>query len=222
MEKIVKQYSAVVVLSPEIIENQKGKLTFKHNNGHISYSIDNDPHEFRFKAVKRLYKDGVCKNFILVGGVVKKWVGDKKKNTLIDGKPVPKKDVMRQRLECSEYGIPRKNLLDVESMSNTKGNAMAVLEYLAKFNAPYINNIGLLTNFYHLPRAMKIFIEKAGLRLIPICAESIVYGENYEELKKFYKEIVVSNDEKITRILADDVGDGSEIKGMWDMESGKY
>jgi len=208
----MKKYSAIIILAPGIIESNKGKLTFNKNGFNFNYEIEGDPHEFRFKAAKKFYLEDKNLEFILVGGTVK----DENKETVkVNDKEVLKADVMKDILE-SRYEISSNSLNPVKSDSNTEGNAMAVKRYLSEKNETYINNIGLLTNFYHLPRAIKTFIDIAHLRLIPICAESIVYKEEFENIKHFYHH------EGFSRIINDLKDHDSEIKGMLAQETGSY
>lgn len=199
----MKKYSAIIILAPEITEDKKGKLTFDKNGVNFNYEIEGDPHEFRFKAAQKFYSDDNNMEFILVGGMVKK-----KEN-------IRKADVMKDVLE-SRYGIPPNLLNPIQSASNTEGNAMAIKRYLSQKNETYIDNIGLLTNFYHLPRAIKTFVDIAHLRLIPICAESIVYEEEFENIRHFYHH------EGFSRIINDIKDHHSEITGMLAQEIGSY
>ncbi len=209
----MKKYSAIIILAPGITKANEGKLTFNKNGFNFNYKIEVDPHEFRFKAAKKFYSEDKNLELILVGGTVK----DENRETVkVNNKEVLKADVMKQRLECSEYGIPSKHLHPIQSASNTEGNAMAVKRYLSEKNDAYINNIGLLTNFYHLPRAIKTFIDVSHMRLIPICAESIVYKEEFENIRHFYHH------EGFSRIINDLKDHDSEIKGMLAQEAGSY
>lgn len=81
----MKKYSAVVVLAAGITYDQ----------ANFSYEIAADPYEFRFKAVQKLFTDGACAQFILVGGDVEMIV-DGKKDKFKDknGEHVPKAAVM--------------------------------------------------------------------------------------------------------------------------------
>jgi len=199
----MKKYSAIIILAPGITKTDEGKLTFNKDGVNFNYEIEGDPYEFRFKAAKKFYLDDNNLEFILVGGTVKKMEG------------IRKADVMKDILE-SRYGILSKALKPIQSASNTEGNALAVKRYLSEKNEIYINNIGLLTNFNHLPRAIKTFIDAAHLRLIPICAESIVYKEEFDNIRHFYHH------EGFSRIICNLKDHDSEIKGMLAQELGSY
>lgn len=199
----MKKYSAIIILAPGITKTDNGKFTFKNGDVNFRYEIEGDPNEFRFKAVEKFYIDDRAIEFILVGGTVKN----------MDS--VRKADVMKDILE-SKYKIPPNLLNPIKSASNTEGNAMAVKRYLSEKNEIYISNIGLLTNFYHLPRAIRLFIDVAHLRLIPICAESIVYDDEFDNMRHFYHH------EGFSRILNDSKDHDSEIKGMLAQELGSY
>jgi hypothetical protein len=128
---------------------------------------------------------------------------------------IKKADFMKDILQ-SKYKIPSGSLNPIESASNTEGNAMRVKQYLSEKNESYINKIGLLTNFYHLPRAIKMFIDIAHLRLIPICAESIIYEDDFDNICHFYHH------EGFSRIINDSKKCDSEIKGISAQEYGSY
>jgi len=235
LSKLRKKYTAVIVLAPDIIKRYNGKNEYLKDNISFKYDIDNDPYEFRFRAVERLYKDKYVKKFILVGGFVEKkeWNQEKqkceKKEIEIGGNKIPKALVMKDRLE-KEYNIKSEHLEVIESASDTKGNAIKIVEYLSTKNNSYLENVGLLTNFYHLPRAIRIFIEVAKLRLIPICAEGLVCDDNYENIRNFYtiykfdkSECIDEKEENITdKIIGKMENKNSEIKGLGDIEKEQY
>jgi hypothetical protein len=151
-----------------------------------------------------------------VGGEVE-MIKDEKKLKFIgkEGKTIPKAEVMRRRL-VNDYGIPAENLICLTSASNTTGNALEILRYFTEKNVTDLNEIGLLTRFYHIPRSVKIFKESANLSLVPICTESIVYDEEFELIKDFYSK------EGLLEIIGDIKNSDSEIKGMGDQEKGSY
>lgn len=197
------KYSIVIVLSPGVTKDDSGQLVFTQSSNSFKYYIEADPFEFRFKAVKKLYTSEAAKKFILVGGPVK------------NEEKVSKTEVMQDRLN-SFYGIPIDRLITVPSAANTEGNAMAVLERLSDKNDSYINAAGLLTNLYHLPRAMKIFQKVANLRLIPICAESLLLDDEFENVKNFYRN------EASKLIVKENADDRCEIRGLSALESETY
>lgn len=167
------------------------------------------------KAVKKIFNNGVCSDFILVGGEVETIKnGERAKFIGSDGKTLPKAEIVHYSL-VNHYRVPGKSLTMLQSDSNTLGNAKEVARYFREKNIKKFEKIGILTSFYHLPRAMKIFKE-AGLALIPICAESIVYDEEFDLIKDYYKK------EGFSRILASTRNVNSEIKGMGDQEKGSY
>jgi hypothetical protein len=116
----------------------------------------------------------------------------------------------------NNYKIPSKNIIALKSVSNTIGNAKEIYKYFVKKNIKNLNKVGILTNFYDLPRSIKIFREFSNLSLIPICAESIIYDEEFDLIKKFYKE------EGFSRIVSEEKNYDSEIKGISDREKGCY
>ncbi len=212
----MKKYSKIIVLSRGVKQSDDGLRKFQNEKENFSYTIEGDPDEFCFKAVKKLFSDGICRDFILVGGeveVIK--AGEKTAFIGNEGKTIPKVEVMHHSL-VNNYKIPTENLTTLKSVSNTKGNAIEIKRYFAEKNITDLSDIGILTNFYHLPRATKIFKESTGLSFIPIPAESIIYEEEFDSIKNFYKE------QGYKMILGDTIEKDSEIKGMGDMEKGSY
>lgn len=199
----MKQYVAVIVLAPGITQTENGKCEFSERKSTFRYEVEGDPHEFRFKAAQKLYRTRACSSFILVGGTVK------------NKEEILKADVMKDRLS-THYQIPEDRLIPIRSASNTEGNAIEAVRYLSEKNVLFIDGVGLLTNFYHLPRAIKTFIDVANLRLIPISAESVVYDDEFDNIKQFYTS------EGCSRILGDSKDSDSEIKGMFARETGSY
>lgn len=197
------KYSAVIVLAPGITKEGSGQFSFSGDDKTFNYKIEGDPFEFRFKAVKQLHKNQAAPKFILVGGPVKNEEG------------VSKTKVMSHRLS-THYKIPIEQFITLPSVANTEGNALSVLEWISEKNSPYINAVGLLTNFYHLPRAIKIFQKTVGLRLVPICAESLLLIDEFENIKKFYR------DEASKFIVKDNKGERDEIHGLLALESESY
>ena len=197
----MRTYSAVVVLAPGIRRNTSGPLQFSDDlNLSFSYEVVGDPFEFRFKAAAKLYEIEATQRFLLVGGKV-------------DGEEgVPKGAVMQHRLS-TEYGIPVGALTPLVSASNTQGNARAVKEYLQQDSKIDVEEIGVLTNFYHLSRATRMFMEEVKLRLIPICAEGFILDDEFDNIRKFYR------DEALGYIVGDLETDRCEIRGLLALES---
>jgi hypothetical protein len=195
------KYNTIIVLAMGIKVNKNGKHVFERDDLKTKYDITGDQ-EFRFKAVKKLYEGGARK-FILVGGSV------------INAKSISKPDVMEDIL-VKEYYIPKSCLMKLVSENNTEGNAKAVKEYYSNCKITY--SLGLLTNFYHLVRAMKDFSTIHNLRFIPIAAESVIYQNKneFKKIRKFYE------DTGFNLIIANTKGLNSEIKGISDKEFGNY
>lgn len=116
----------------------------------------------------------------------------------------------------NQYQIPAEKIVILHSDSNTKGNALAVVQYFSEDNIQNVSDAGLLTSFWHLPRATRMFIDNTDLRLIPICAEAVIYEAEFENIQKFYTE------EGLSRIVGAAKNDLSEIRGMSDQEKGSY
>lgn len=97
----------------------------------------------------------------------------------------------------------------LESIPSTQNNLDVIKDYLGDDRG----NNGLLTNFYHLPRAMRLSIER-GLNLIPVCAEAVLLSEDVNWLGKI-KEWYGGQDSMFLRLI-------SEIQGLSDLEKDSY
>ncbi len=193
-------YKTVIILAPGIVKDDSGDQYFKNDSNELKYKITDDQFEFRFKAAKRLHELGVSR-FVLVGGVVK------------DAPSISKPDVM-ENLLVTKYNMPLSCIIKVVSESNTEGNVKAVKEYLADNKID--RGLGLLTNFFHLPRAVKQFSEFTDLIFSPICAESVVYDIEYENIRLFFAN------QGLELIIGSDPESKSEIKGLFQKEMGTY
>jgi len=202
-------YTAVIVLAPIIRESPQGRLTYQEGVFNFHYLVPNDPYEFRYKAVKKLFDAGVAERFMLVGGPIRN-----EKNQVIVREEVEALacHIMKYTL-TSKYEIPAAAMHTVSSRPNTIGNITAVSEELKARDSQYLARVGVLTNFYHLPRALRLFHEHSILRPIPICAESLLMSDEmeHEYIRKFYTE------QGLPLIL----GQG-EIQGLSDIEKGTY
>ncbi len=206
----------IVVLAAGVTQMDNGPRKFEKGEVNFDYEIQGDPYEFRFKAVQKLLLKGSCSKFILVGGNVE-MVKDGEKESFYDqnGQVVSKSQVMKHCL-VNHYQIPVENIVCLHSESNTIGNAKEVSKYFSENGIKDLETVGLLTSFYHLSRSVRMFGDEANLRLIPISAESAVYHEEFENIRKFYHE------EGFSRILHDTKDHRSEIKGMGDQEQNIY
>lgn len=138
--------------------------------------------EIRVEAVKVLRKQGRVKEIIVVGGPTE------------DG--VSKAKLIAERIGGA--------VIQLESIPSTQNNIRVIKNYLGDCGGKN----GLLTNFYHLPRAMKLTSSK-GLNLIPICAEAILLTDDPNWLRKI--EDWYGQASMYTRIL-------SEIQGICSLE----
>lgn len=209
------KYSTIILLSAGITQTEAGNRTFSEGHTSFKYLIQGDPHEFGFKAIQKLYQDGSCTNFVLVGGLVEVISPDGTKSPYLDasGNPVPKALVMENCL-IENYHIPKEALTILQSASNTQGNAETVAKYFS--NQHPSGAVGLMSLFYHLTRALRMFASVFPLPVLPICAESVVYESEFENIKQFYTT------EGFNYILGATPSQDSQIKGMSDLEFGTY
>lgn len=212
----MKKYEVVVVLTAGITQNNEGLHKFDNGRDNFNYEVTGDPYDFRLKAIRKLCLNHICTKFILVGGEVEILVtGKKNKFKGSNGEGISKAEVMRHSL-LNDYQVHPDNLICLKSESNTKGNAEEILRYFKQNNIRSTEGFGLLTNFYHLPRATRTFLEVTNLPLIPISAEAVIYNEEFENITKFYQE------DGFMRILGKVEDQESEIKGLAAKEDNSY
>lgn len=189
------EYDMVIVLCPAERNKLDRKFPEYDENGKYLGG------QTRMDAVVGIYKRNPYSKFIVVGGL----------------------DKMTQRLEESlktkdmkEYLEEKCDTVDVERINSlpcTKHNFIAIFIRWAEQNINLENKrIGVLTNYFHLPRSLK-FLSDALMEykiggnpiFIPIAAESIVCQP----------EIYIKRQEYFLTLK-------SEVGGMEDMENGIY
>ena len=152
--------------------------------------------KMRLDAAIKMFKDKIVDNIIVVGGKV---------NDSDDEKT----EVMADYL--IEKNIPKDKVIKIPSATNTQGNAAAVKKYMFDSRIKG-QKIGLLTSFYHLPRAMKFFARE-GLCFEPIVAEAILIDHPAYGLQKIHQFYI--NTKMLERL-------NKELQGLADMEKGSY
>lgn len=185
----------------------------------------------RMDATIKLYKNSRNQKIIAVGGGITKDKKNKKKPPKINFKKV---DKMRKCL--LEQGVVEKDIIRISSEHDTLGNFRAIFKVLQCLQnsqdsqkksllANFKNKkVGILTNFYHLPRVMRFAIDtfnealkhseenskngevKKEINFIPIAAESIT--KNFSSFNLYPQELLLT------------VSD--EIRGLCDWEKGEY
>lgn len=144
--------------------------------------------KIRVEAIKILRNQGRVKEIIVVGGPTK------------DGKS-------KAQLIATRIGG---KVTKLESEASTGGNFETIEKHLNKNGCE--NNDGLLTNFYHLPRTLRLISNK-GFKLIPICAEAVLLTDKsrwVKNIKEWYR-----HPSMVDRIHW-------EIQGLSDIEEGNY
>ena len=108
------------------------------------------------------------------------------------------------------------------SMLGTQGNSTAIHDHLAKNPpAPFMGyaQVGILTEFYHLPRAMRMmFREQSAYHLVPVCAEAILFLDNNMDaliLRTYISMRHYLSPKAMERLLA-------EMRGLAALERGSY
>lgn len=221
---VVLPYTAVIVLAPGIEEAGDGRLEYSARGLAIKYKVDStDQHLFRFQAVRALAEQGRCARFLLVGGPVQRRTADGL--VYLDGSDqrvrVSKPEVMGHLLKTASglgdmVGKRKIDLVTIGSRPSTLGNALAVAEYFRREPPTTSGAIGLLTNFYHLPRAMRFFGSACPYPLVPICAESVVLtaaqGGPASRTSELEAQIVATTSANLLQ----------EIRGLGSLEQGTY
>lgn len=189
----MKKYDYLIVLASEIVKKDSGFEMPEFYDGKAQGC------QWRLDAAAKMFKDGRIGKMIVVGGKVHdeclKANGEKT-------------DVMADYLIKND--IPKEKIIKIPSATNTQGNARAVKKYVEK---NHLNGkIGLLTSFYHLPRAMKFFIRE-GLCFEPVICESILLDHHNYGLNKIHQFYI--NTKMLERFNA-------EIRGLSNLEDEKY
>ncbi len=203
---LTSYYDIVVMLAFGINKDVNGAFPFSNDDvATFRYNISGDnPFEpFRLKAAKRIVEENITKTLLLVGGSVK-------------GIPEVSKPAVMKELLINKYSVPSFKIETLVSEANTEGNAHTVRDYLIK-NQLFPHNVGILSNYYHLVRAHKLFARSFSRReqtrsisIEPICAESLLLPKGSESINDFYKK------PETTGIII------REIQGMMQMEDGTY
>ncbi len=142
--------------------------------------------EIRIEAAKILMAQGMVRQFVAVGGPTKDGVSKAEMIAVILGG----------------------GTIPLKTQPNTQSNISEIKNFLGDTEGVF----GLLTNFYHVPRAIRMASEK-GVNLIPICAEAVLMAADIgwtEKIKEWY-----GSDSMLTRIL-------SEVRGLSDLETNAY
>ncbi|MFA6271683.1 MAG: ElyC/SanA/YdcF family protein [Patescibacteria group bacterium] len=183
------KYDFIIVLNPSVVDTDC-KFTEFEKGQYLGGQT-------RMEAALKLSEVNKNTEFILVGGYDQNSSQSKKVDDManfLKNRNEKINIIKRLSLPCSHHN------------------------FIAVFNEYYKDligkKVGLLTNFYHLPRSLMFYSEvvnkeekfKVIPTLIPICAESLV--DNSDVLSMRYIEY-------ISRI-------NSEIKGLGDNEKGKY
>ena len=142
--------------------------------------------EIRVAAIKILREQGKVKEIIVVGGPTK------------DG-------ANKVRIIAKMIGG---KVTQLQSVASTGGNIKAIKDFLGEDTGKN----ALLTNFYHIPRALRLITDN-GLKIIPLCAEAILLTDDPNWLKKITEWY--NQPSMLRRIL-------SEIEGLSDIEKGTY
>jgi len=192
-------YDIVILLCASILNKNKHFDELSSDSSYLGGPI-------RMRAAVDI-KSRVGK-FIVVGGGIKKDNDQEKWRKVND---------MRRYL--INQGVNSNKIIRIVSEPDTHGNFRAIFTCLKKQNFKFLKRkkLGVLTNFYHLPRALRFakdIFEKDekenkidGISFIPICAESVA--------KKIIPTYLKYDLEFLVRV-------SNEIRGLRDWEKDKY
>ncbi len=186
----MKKYDYLITLAGEIIKEGNNFLMPDNFDGLAQGG------KMRLDAAIKMFEDKMAGNIIVVGGKVR-------------GSDDKKVDVMAEYL--FRKGIPKEKIIKLYSETNTRGNAIAIKYYLKKEKL-FTKKIGLLTNFFHLPRAIKFFVME-NLCPEPIVAESILLEHPDYGLQKIHQFYI--NTKMLERL-------NQELEGISALEKGEY
>ncbi|HSW99674.1 MAG TPA: YdcF family protein [Patescibacteria group bacterium] len=183
-------YDYLIVLCPGIV-NDKGQFDEIDSNGlYLGGQV-------RMQAAAALHTDPTVEigKYIIVGGGMEKTNITKRQE---------KVDCMCSFLK--NKGVPKETIVRVVSGADTSGNFRALWKVFR--SELQQKRIGILTNFYHMPRVMRIAQDAQfdwQVSFVPICAEAIRPAEP-----------------PLDHIPGLSARIATEIKGLGDWERGEY
>ncbi|MDP3093141.1 MAG: YdcF family protein [bacterium] len=185
------KYDIIIVLCPWIIVG--GEFPQFLNGKYLGGQI-------RMDAACRIFEKNNGTKFVLTGGYNEKNGG--------------RSDKVRDMRKFLEEKCPGIQIIECPSLPCTRHNLIAIFNTWTKEDTDVIDKkIGLLTNFYHLPRALRFWgelVNSEGFKNIPvpipISAESVIdlSGDTYIRFIEYLLTL-----------------DG-EIRGLGDNEKGAY
>ncbi len=185
-------YHIVIVLCPSESRTLENKYAF--------YEIENDKRE----REKLIYIGGQIRMQAAVD-----LASQIKEAYVVVGGSRPKVDDMKGYLE-QELGNKTPPIIRIVSKSDTTGNLMAIYKCRRKYKNFFSKKkkVGILTNFYHLPRAMRFVASRfTDINFIPIAAEAVI--------SRYHPTYALYTQEFLLRIA-------KEIDGLRDFENGSY
>jgi hypothetical protein len=128
--------------------------------------------EWRLEACKQLISKNPELNVVIVG-----WHDE------LD--PTVSRATVMHDLLIGHYDVDPARLETItQEEDGTQGNMKAIARYLSEGKVGP-EECALLTNFYHLPRVMRLLAEQGGLLITPIAAESLLVHRQ-EEIRVAY------------------------------------
>jgi len=128
--------------------------------------------DWRLKACKKLVDQNLAEKIVVVG-----WHDE-------EDEVISRSTVIRDLL-IGEYGLNPQVLEVIEQKEDgTFGNIRAIVKYMTEENLS-AEDCAFLTNFYHVPRAVRLFANEHASLITPLVAESFV-PEEFTNIKNAY------------------------------------
>lgn len=160
---------AIVVLGAVIQKDISGKFIFTGLIDGLDEKTKALGARSRAIAVDQAFKENLAPLFLITGGRIVDGLGNE----------TSKAELLADYIE-RRFHIPREKLLPIGTIGNTLGNVEDTVSYLS--NNPDIlklKKIGVLSNRFHLPRALEMFscnefFSSSAIELFPLAAEDLM------------------------------------------------
>lgn len=212
-EEIVKspetdsaEFDVVVILGGNIRKNKDGSW---RTSSFVEGEEKSIGAHGRILAASELFKQGKAKNFIVCTGVSTHLPGQP---GVIDASAPTEAEIMAK--ELIGYGVPKENVILEDTSDSTFANVREAAKIIRERG---FKNIGLLTSFWHLERAMVMMesqrLDTEGRRVIPLSSEDIL-------AEKSTHHAYLINKVKEKRSMQKRIE--AEKRGLQAFKSGKY
>lgn len=149
-----------IVVLGTLIYKKKGQLFLDYEDPYSFYSTTT-----RMNAIDKLQEENPTMLFLLTGG---------------DHNGINRSELLKEFL-TEVIEVDGANLIPIGRVPNTFGNSSDVINYLTK-NKIKAKKFGLLTNQFHMERALTMFKARRyfidnKIEIVPIIAEDIIFRD---------------------------------------------